>query len=91
MQMDDGSSQNVRRLTKLADEVLTAQCMEHLPFGGRKPVMNTSNMERIDWFAEQLLLEHGARQLRKTPTVNLKPSASNLGKLFCPSRVPVST
>ncbi|KAG6540879.1 hypothetical protein Mapa_017754 [Marchantia paleacea] len=70
-EMDDGSQGNVKRLMKLADELLEQKSMEHLPFGGRRP-LSVSNMERLDWFAEQLVQEQKARLLRKSPTVILK-------------------
>jgi len=70
---DVGSHAYVKRLMELADEVLDHKSMEHLPFGGRMP-LNASNRERLDWFADQLVLEHNARSSRKSPTVILKPS-----------------
>ncbi|KAL3679623.1 hypothetical protein R1sor_022579 [Riccia sorocarpa] len=70
-ELDDGSKQNVNRLIKLSDDLLHCKSMEHLPFGGRRPLSET-NMERLDWFAEQLVQEHKARLHRKAPTVILK-------------------
>ncbi|KAL2613415.1 hypothetical protein R1flu_025107 [Riccia fluitans] len=71
MEMDDGSQANVNSLIKLADDLLEQKSMEHLPFGGRRP-LSESNMERLDWFAEQLVQEQKARLHRKRPTVMLK-------------------
>lgn len=63
-EMDDGRMSNVKKLVKLADEMLDSPCMEHLPYGGRSEIENTSNRDRLDWFAEQLILEHQARGSR---------------------------
>jgi hypothetical protein len=33
-EMDDGRKSNVKKLVKLADEMLASPCMQHLPYGG---------------------------------------------------------
>eukprot|EP00249_Psilotum_nudum_P018197 c26686_g1_i1 orf=800-2248(+) len=73
--MDDPSKKNVTALMKMADNLFDQKCMEHLPFGG-KQMLSQSNQEMLDWFAEQLVQEHKARCLRRTPTVLLKRSNS---------------
>jgi hypothetical protein len=75
-EMDAGSHTYTKRLMQLADEVLDHKSMEHLPFGGRMPLI-ASNRERLDWFADQLVLEHKSRSSRKSPTVILKPSSTS--------------
>lgn len=64
--------EDAQRLVKLADDVLDQKSMEHLPFGGRMP-LSVSNRERLDWFADQLVIERKARSLRHSPTVVLNP------------------
>jgi hypothetical protein len=49
---------NVKKLVKLADEMLASPCMEHLPYGGRVEVLDRSNKDCLDWFVEQLIREH---------------------------------
>lgn len=60
MEMDDPSRSNVRRLTKIADDMLAQPCMEHIPFGGKRQLPVT-NRERLDWFADCLVAEQRAR------------------------------
>lgn len=60
-EMDDGRKSNVKKLVKLADEMLASPCMEHLPYGGRVEVLDRSNKDCLDWFAEQLIREHQER------------------------------
>ncbi len=62
-EMDDGRKSNVKKLVKLADEMLASPCMEHLPYGGRVEVLDRSNKDCLDWFAEQLIQEHQERGL----------------------------
>ena len=61
MEMDDPSSANVRRLTKIADDMLNQPSMEHIPFGGKRQLQLT-NKERLDHFVDCLIAEHRARQ-----------------------------
>jgi len=42
-EMDDGHKSNVKKLVKLADEMLASPCMEHVPYGGRVEVLDRSN------------------------------------------------
>jgi hypothetical protein len=60
-EMDDGHKSNVKKLVKLADEMLASPCMEHLPYGGRVEVLDRSNKDCLDWFVEQLIREHHER------------------------------
>jgi len=73
--MDDGSKGNVNRLLKLADEVMSKPCIEHLPFMDKNPINeNSSNKNHLDCFADLLVQEHNARNLDQSSVVNLKPS-----------------
>eukprot|EP01018_Ginkgo_biloba_P036632 Gb_31110 [translate_table: standard] len=73
-EMDDPSHGNVKNLMTLADTMLNQKSMESLPFGGKR-LLSQTNAERLDWFAEQLVLEHASRATRKMPTVVLKQSS----------------
>lgn len=72
-EMDDPSSWNVKNLLKISEDMLKQKSMETVPFGGKRLLSHT-NAERLEWFAEQLVLEHRSRAIRKTPTVVLKQS-----------------
>ncbi|KAJ7528071.1 hypothetical protein O6H91_16G082400 [Diphasiastrum complanatum] len=71
-EMDDPSARNVKRLLKLADDLLQQNSSEYLPFGGKMELVQT-NAERLDWFADQLIHEHKARIMQKLP-----PSATSI-------------
>jgi len=60
-EMDDGHKSNVKKLVKLADEMLASPCMEHVPYGGQVEVLDRSNKDCLDWFVEQLIREHHER------------------------------
>lgn len=77
-EMDDGRLSNVKKLVKLADEMLDSPCTEHLPYGGRNEIENTSNRDRLDWFAEQLILEHQARGSRTAFSETPLPDSPSL-------------
>ncbi|CAK9220620.1 unnamed protein product [Sphagnum troendelagicum] len=57
-EIDDGQKSNVKMLVKLAEEMLASSCMEHLPYGGRVEVLDRSNKDCLDWFAEQIIQEY---------------------------------
>ncbi|KAJ7539390.1 hypothetical protein O6H91_11G091000 [Diphasiastrum complanatum] len=63
-EMDDPSTKNVHKLSKLAKDGLDQRTLEFLPFGGKKP-HDLTNRERLEWFAEQLIKEREARATRK--------------------------
>eukprot|EP01018_Ginkgo_biloba_P030983 Gb_24021 [translate_table: standard] len=69
--IDLPSEENVKTLMNMADNILKQKSMESLPFGGKR-MLSQSNAERLDWFAEQLVLEHTSRASRISPTVTLK-------------------
>lgn len=67
----DPSQENVRMLVGAGDEMLKQKNIESVLFGGKK-VGEMTNCEKLDWFAEQLVLEHQRRSSRTTPTVAFK-------------------
>ncbi|KAH6801671.1 PATATIN-like protein 6 [Perilla frutescens var. frutescens] len=71
----DPSPSNINRLTGIADEILKQKSVESVLFGGKR-IGEQSNSEKLDWFAEQLVLEHQRRSCRIAPTVALKQPAS---------------
>ncbi|KAD7480028.1 hypothetical protein R6Q59_008815 [Mikania micrantha] len=70
----DPSPSNVRMLTALADEMLGQKNVESVLFGGKR-VIDQTNLEKLDWFAGELVLEHQRRSCRIAPTVVLKQAA----------------
>ncbi|KAG6402294.1 hypothetical protein SASPL_139172 [Salvia splendens] len=71
----DPSPSNIGLLTGIADETLKQKNVESVLFGGRR-LGEQSNSEKLDWFAEQLVLEHQRRNCRIAPTVVLKQPIS---------------
>ncbi|EFJ05165.1 hypothetical protein SELMODRAFT_43387, partial [Selaginella moellendorffii] len=52
--MDDPSQANVKTLTEISTRLLDQKSSEHIPFNGRR-VLEESNRQKLDWFAEQLV------------------------------------
>lgn len=69
----DPSPSNINTLIAAADEMLNQKSVESVLFGGKK-LGEQSNSTKLDWFAEQLVLEHQRRSCRIAPTVALKQS-----------------
>lgn len=67
----DPSPSNIKMLTTMADEMLRQKNVESVLFGGKK-VTDQTNLEKLDWFAGELVLEHQRRSCRIAPTVALK-------------------
>lgn len=67
----DPSPSNVKTLIGIADEMLKQKNVESVLFTGKK-IAEESNLEKLDWFAEQLVLEHQRRSCRIAPTVAFK-------------------
>ncbi|CAA0814463.1 Patatin-like protein 6 [Striga hermonthica] len=65
---------NVKMLVEIADDMLKQKNVESVLFGGRK-IGEQSNLEKLDWFAEQLVVEHQRRSCRIAPTVAFKQAA----------------
>ncbi|WOL04255.1 patatin-like protein 6 [Canna indica] len=72
----DPSPANVKVLLEAAEEMLNQKNVESVLFSGRRMGEQT-NMEKLDWFAEELVLEHQQRCCRIAPTVAFKQAASN--------------
>ncbi|KAL8538628.1 hypothetical protein ACS0TY_000589 [Phlomoides rotata] len=71
----DPSSSNLKMLMGIADEVLKQKNVESVLFSGKR-IMEQTNLEKLDWFAEQLVLEHQRRSCRIAPTVALKQATT---------------
>ncbi|XP_057799052.1 patatin-like protein 6 isoform X1 [Salvia miltiorrhiza] len=67
----DPSPSNVKMLMGIADEMLKQKNVESVLFSGKK-IGEQSNLEKLDWFADQLVLEHQKRSCRIAPTVAFK-------------------
>ncbi|GFP82824.1 patatin-like protein 6 [Phtheirospermum japonicum] len=65
------SPSNVKKLIEIADEMLKQKNVESVLFSGKR-IGEQSNFEKLDWFAEQLVLEHQRRSCRIAPTVAFK-------------------
>lgn len=72
--MDDGdtSSGNVKKLLDHAEEMLQQKNVESVMFGGMKNTGKSTNSEKLDWFARELVLEQQSRSYRIAPTVAFK-------------------
>ncbi|KAL2539749.1 Patatin-like protein 6 [Abeliophyllum distichum] len=71
----DPSPSNVKMLVGIADEMLRQKNVESVLFGGKK-IGEQSNFEKLDLFAEQLVLEQQRRSCRIAPTVAFKQAPS---------------
>ncbi|KAJ6828830.1 patatin-like protein 3 [Iris pallida] len=67
----DPSPGNVKALLGAAEEMLKQKNMESVMFGGKRMGEQT-NIEKLDWFAAELVLEHERRSCRIAPTVAFK-------------------
>lgn len=72
----DPSPANAKVLLEAAEEMLKQQNVESVLFSGRR-IGEQTNMERLDWFAGELELEHRRRSCRVVaPTIAFKQAAS---------------
>ncbi|PIN11102.1 Ca2+-independent phospholipase A2 [Handroanthus impetiginosus] len=67
----DPSPSNIKMLIGIADEMLKQKNVESVLLSGKR-IGERSNFEKLDWFAEQLVLEHQRRSCRIAPTVAFK-------------------
>ena len=67
----DASPNNIKMLVQVGEEMLKQNNVESVLFGGKK-ISEQSNFEKLDWFAEELVLEHQRRSCRIAPTVAFK-------------------
>ncbi|CAH9077269.1 unnamed protein product [Cuscuta europaea] len=72
----DPSPNNVKRLVGIADEMLKQKNVESVLFGGKR-ISEQSNLEKLEWFAGELVLEHQRRSVRIAPTVAFKQPFTN--------------
>ncbi|KAF3625674.1 Patatin-like protein 8 [Capsicum annuum] len=75
----DPSPSNVKKLLGIADEMLKQKNVESLLFGGKK-IAEQSNLQKLDWFAGELVQEHQRRSSRIAPTVAFKQHLTNQEK-----------
>ncbi|XP_028548030.1 patatin-like protein 6 [Dendrobium catenatum] len=73
----DPSSANVKVLLNVAEEMLKQKNVESVLFGGRR-ISEQTNMEKLDWIAGELVLEHQRRSCRIAPTVAFKQASPKL-------------
>lgn len=71
----DPSPNNVKMLVGIGEEMLKQKNVESVLFGGKR-ISEQSNSEKLDWFAEELVLEHQRRSCRIAPTVAFKQPIS---------------
>ncbi|KAG6763554.1 hypothetical protein POTOM_030977 [Populus tomentosa] len=71
----DPSPNNVKMMIGIGEEMLKQKNVESVLFGGKR-IGEQSNFEKLDWFAEQLVLEHQRRSCRIAPTVAFKQAAT---------------
>ncbi|KAL6578043.1 Patatin-like protein 6 [Orobanche minor] len=67
----DPSPSNIKTLIEIADEMLKEKNVESVLLSGKR-IGEQSNFEKLEWFAEQLVLEHQRRSCRMAPTVAFK-------------------
>ncbi|KAL2549499.1 Patatin-like protein 6 [Forsythia ovata] len=72
----DCSPSNVKMLIAMGDEMLKQKNVESILFGGKR-IGEQTNLQKLDWFAEQLVLEHQRRSCRIAPTVAFKQATLN--------------
>ncbi|KAJ0970496.1 hypothetical protein J5N97_023373 [Dioscorea zingiberensis] len=74
----DPSPANVKALVDAAEEMLKQKNVESVLFSGKR-INEKTNMEKLDWFAGELVLEHQRRSCRIAPTVAFKQAAPTPG------------
>lgn len=71
----DASPENVMMLIRIAEEMLKQKNVESVLFGGKR-IAEQSNLEKLDWFAGELVQEHQRRVCRIAPTVAFRQAAN---------------
>ncbi|CAL9753242.1 unnamed protein product [Musa acuminata subsp. burmannicoides] len=71
----DASLGNVKVLLEAAEEMLRQKSVESMLFGGKR-ITEQTNMEKLDWLAGELVVEHQGRNCRKAPTVAFKQAVT---------------
>lgn len=67
----DPSPANIKALSTAAEEMMKQKNVDSILFGGKR-IGEQANMEKLDWFAGELVLERERRSSRIAPTVVLK-------------------
>ncbi|XP_023729485.1 patatin-like protein 6 [Lactuca sativa] len=67
----DPCPNDVNILIGIADEMLKQKNLESVLFGGKR-IGEQTNFEKLDWFAEEVVLEHQRRNCRVAPNVAFK-------------------
>ncbi|CAA7390425.1 unnamed protein product [Spirodela intermedia] len=70
----DAGAGNVKMLLGVAEEMLKQRNVESVLFGGKR-ISEQTNLEKLEWFAGELVLEHRRRNSRIAPTVAFKQAA----------------
>ncbi|KVI04953.1 patatin-like protein 6 [Cynara cardunculus var. scolymus] len=69
------SDANVKALMGIGEEMLRQKNVESVLFGGKK-IGEETNLEKLEWFAGEVVLEHERRSGRIAPTVAFKQPTS---------------
>ncbi|CAH9119054.1 unnamed protein product [Cuscuta europaea] len=70
----DPGPNNVRKLVRIADEMLVQKNVESVLFGGKR--MGESNSQKLDWLAGELVEEQQRRRISGlSPIVSIKKAA----------------
>ncbi|KAL6584565.1 hypothetical protein OROMI_003854 [Orobanche minor] len=70
----DPSPSNMNLMTGIADDILKQKNIDSVLFGGKR-LGEQGNSKKLDWFAEQLVLEHQQRIYWIAPTIVLEQPA----------------
>ncbi|KAF7820128.1 patatin-like protein 6 [Senna tora] len=71
----DSSGSNVKMLIGIAEEMLKQKNVESVLFEGKR-IGEQSNLEKLEWFAGELVQEHQRRSCRIAPTVAFKQATT---------------
>lgn len=71
----DSSPSNVKMLMGIAEEMLKQKNVESVLFEGKR-IGEQSHLERLEWFAGELVQEHQRRSCRIAPTVSFKQATT---------------
>ncbi|RRT83452.1 hypothetical protein B296_00007724 [Ensete ventricosum] len=71
----DASPGNVKALSEAAEEMVRQKNVESVLFGGKR-ISEQTTMEKLDWFAGELVVEHQRRNCRIAPSVAFKQAVT---------------
>ncbi|CAH8322411.1 unnamed protein product [Eruca vesicaria subsp. sativa] len=75
----DPRAENVKKLTEIADEMLKQNNVESVLFGSKR-IGEMSNSDKLEWFANELVIEQQRRSVSASPTVTLKQAVSKTNR-----------